>query len=114
MKLLIVDDDASNLLTLSALLEEEAFEIHTASSFAEARATLELPGTFSAIVLDNHLGDGHGPDLVPLVRSRHPTTKVLLVSGAVTPEIQSVVDDVFEKGQAFELLLERIRALLNR
>ena len=43
---LLIDDDESNRLTMSALLDDEGFEVREAASFAEARAILSAAPSF--------------------------------------------------------------------
>jgi len=82
-RLLLVDDNDSVRLALSALLEEEGYIVETAASFADAARMLAsgLPGLGMAL-LDMHLGDGLGVDLIPLFRARSAGTKLVLLSGA--------------------------------
>jgi two-component system response regulator RegA len=116
-KILLVDDDESQRLTLGALFEDEGFVVDVAASFAEGMALL-LAGAvhYDLVVLDQHLGDGLGSSLVPLVRARLPRAAVALVSGSVSDQERTdvQVDTVIAKGTAFPDLLEMVRAVLAR
>src|SRR5579871_2431920 len=101
--LLLVDDDDSNRLTLSALLEDEGFQVDVARSAAEARSRLE-GGACDGVLLDQNLGDGLGSDLIPLIRQRWPRARVLMLSGD-TPEIARLADACLVKGSEFPVLI---------
>jgi two-component system, response regulator RegA len=112
--LFLVDDDEANRLTLSALLEDEGFEVLTAGSFAECRARLPELGRCVAALLDQRLGDGDGLALAPLVRAVAPGIKLLLLTGnpeGVEPS--APVDAVLAKGVGLKELLRRLEQLLG-
>ncbi len=50
-KILLVDDDATVLLTLKAVLELNQFEVHTASSAAEGIEKL-ISGEYDMVITD--------------------------------------------------------------
>ena len=114
-KLLLVDDAENNLLTLEALFQDEGFEVDTAGSCAAARERLTAAGLpYALVLLDLHLGDGSGVELVPLIRERHPATRVLIMSGSVDREqLPAQADGCFAKGRAFPELLALVRGALG-
>lgn len=114
-RLLLVDDDESNRLTLSALLEDEGFLVDLAASFAEAKQLLEAdPPPYGALLLDHSLGDGYGMDLVPLVRRILPSTKIIAMSGSLgADQMRQGADAELPKGMHFPDFLSRLRALLG-
>lgn len=117
MKLLLVDDDESNRLTLSVLLEDEGYEVDTAASFAEARARLLDPGAaYDGVLLDQHLGDGLGVDLLEVLRGNLPEAKAVLISGSIRePEGASFgADAVLPKATPFPEALAIIRRALGQ
>src|SRR4051812_28173629 len=108
MRLLVVDDSRNNRLTLSALLENEGFEVHVAESVAEARARLDVPPwRYDLAIIDLHLGDGLGSELVSDVRARCAETKIVMMSGSSQANGAPFenVDASFEKGAAFSELM---------
>ena len=115
--LLLVDDDDSNRITLSALLEDEGYTVETAANFAEAAGKIGrgAPG-YDLVLLDQHLGDGIGTELVPSIRSHLPKAKVLLISGSIEAEhtLSGVLDGIVRKGSDFPDILEQIKGLLAR
>jgi DNA-binding response OmpR family regulator len=112
IKVLLCDDDESNRATVSALLEDEGFEVELASSFAEGRAKLNDPtAAYGLLILDHNLGDGLGSGLAGLARARLPAAAVLLLTGA--DQVDSAnVDRVVKKGLGFDALLHAIHAVL--
>jgi DNA-binding response OmpR family regulator len=117
MKLLLVDDDESNRLTLSVLLEDEGYEVDTAASFTEARAKLLGPAAaYDGVLLDQHLGDGLGLDLLEVVRGNLPGAKAVLISGSIRePEgTSSGADAVLPKATPFPEALAILRRTLGQ
>lgn len=114
-RLLLVDDDDANRLTLSVLLEDEGFAVDVAASFSEATARItDHEFVYSAVLLDHSLGDGYGTDLIPLIRRTLPTTKVVAMSGSLNAErMRAAADANLPKGLHFPDFLGRLRALLG-
>ena len=112
---LLADDDNSNRVTLAVLLEDEGKEVDVASSFAEARDSLTSGTTYDLVLLDQHLGDGLGTDLVPIVRKHHPGARIVLISGSLAAEELGItsVDAVVPKGTEFPLMLARLEDVLK-
>lgn len=116
-RILLVDDSASNRMVLGSLLEDEGLEVVSAASYAQAREQLTAEDSaFDVVMVDQHLGDGLGSNLVPLVRQRHPAAKVMLISGSagegVTREV--VFDATVPKGRDFNDVLALMYELLAR
>jgi two-component system, response regulator RegA len=114
-KLLLVDDDESNRLTLSVLLEDEGFEVDVASSYSEATRRILAEGArYDAVLLDQHLGDGLGVNLIPLVRERLPSSKVIVISGSISlrDAERSGADSTLPKATPFLEALALINATL--
>lgn len=113
-RLLLVDDDDGNRLTLGALLEEEGFDVQEADSYETACACID-GGRYEVVLLDLHLGDRSGMELVPAIRREVPRAAVLLITGSGSGEDHaSTVDGVLTKGQDFGTLLDEIRRGLGR
>jgi len=113
-RVLLIDDNDANRLTLSALLESEAFDLTEASSLADARRLLATAAPFDLILLDRQLGDGLGLDLIPVIRAQLPGCKIIVVSGSGRGEDRgaATADGYFRKGEDLDELFERIRSLL--
>ena len=115
-RVLLVDDSDANRLTLAALLECEAFEITEASSLAAARKCLEAAPAFDLVLLDRHLSDGLGYELIPVVRAQSPSCKIIVVSGDGQPGDSATTagaDAYFRKGDDLDELFDQIAALLE-
>ena len=114
-RLLLIDDDESNRLTLSALLEDEGFVVDTVSSFADATSLLEQsPPVYCGVLLDHSLGDGYGTDLIPLLRRVLPKAKIIAMSGSVGADSMRQDADVdLPKGMHFPDFLGRLRGVLD-
>jgi two-component system response regulator RegA len=114
-RLLLVDDDEGNRLTLSALLEDEGFHVDVVASFAEAKHLLETgPADCAAVLLDHSLGDGYGTELIPLIRRALPSAKVIAMSGSVGADRMGKTSDAqLPKGMHFPEFLSRLQAILS-
>src|SRR5687768_11644515 len=93
-KILLVDDDESNRLTLSVLLEEEDFRVTLAASRAEAERLLDSAETYDLVLLDHSLGDGFGTELIPLIRQKLPAAKIVALSGSSGAEVMLMQADM--------------------
>lgn len=116
-RLLLVDDDASNRVTLAALLEDEGFSVDALASYAEGKAQLASAAPYEVALFDQNLGDGTGTELLRELRARMPAAKAILVSGSLTDEARAATgfDAHLEKGVvSFPDILETLRATLER
>lgn len=112
-QILLVEDDPAGRLTATALLEDAGFAVELATSVAEGRALLAKERAYALVLLDLHLGDGLGVQLIPEVRARLPRSKVVLLSGDSSMLNLPELDGAFLKADDFgELitLLERLVA----
>lgn len=114
-KLLLVEDDASNRLTLSILLEDEGYEVDVASSYAEAARMITEVAGYAVIVLDQQLGDGLGLDLIPAIRERLPSAKAVLISGSLPGDETAALraDAMVAKGAPFPETLASIQRVTS-
>ena len=116
-RILLVDDSDSNRLVLGSLLEDEGLEVVSAASFAQARERLAAEGgAFDIVMVDQHLGDGLGSNLVPLVRKQAPRAKVMLISGSADEDVAkgTIFDATVPKGRDFRDVLALMHELLAR
>ncbi len=112
-RVLLVDDDENNRLTLSVLLEEEGFEVTVAASYAEAEAVVaEATANYDIFLLDHSLGDGFGTELIPHIRQRFPAARVVAMSGSSGSELMlAKADAALTKGMHFPDLVQRLRSI---
>lgn len=92
--LLAVEDEPRNAALLEAILVRAGYQLRIAPDLAEARRL--LAGTTPALVLlDRHLPDGDGLDLIPEIRQseRLGSVPILLVSASVLPrDVEAAMD----------------------
>src|SRR5579872_7055752 len=86
-KILLVDDERSILLTLTAILEKNGFQVQTAASAREAKQKL-AQGQFELVITDLRMeDDGSGFEVVSsaLAQPYKPAT-LLLTAYSVSSE----------------------------
>jgi DNA-binding response OmpR family regulator len=118
MRILVVDDDKSILKLIARVLRDEAYAIDTASSGEEAR-TLALVNDYDGIILDLHLGDRHGFEILQELRRSGRRTPILLYSGrgdteSIVRGLDAGADDYVVKPVSNEELRARVRTLIRR
>jgi DNA-binding response OmpR family regulator len=105
-RLLLVEDDEANCLTLTALLEDEGYIVDTARSFSEASARIEKNPSCDVVLLDQRLGDGHGSELVTRIRTVWPSARIVSLSGGDESVEHVRFDGVVAKGDDLSILLQ--------
>ena len=117
--LLAVEDEPRNAALLEAILGRAGYRLHIASGVDEARAFLaeERP---AMVLLDRHLPDGDGLDLIPEIRGddRLGSVPILLVSASVLPRdvriaLGAGADGFLAKPVRVKPLLEEVQRLLE-
>ncbi len=96
-RILIVDDEASMLVTLSLLLRGEGFEVVGVGNLAEALRALER-GTYDAIVTDLRMDGGDGVDVLRAAKRRSPTSEVIILTayGSIGSAVEAVKLGAFD------------------
>lgn len=79
-RLLLIDDDESIQLTLSALLEQEGFVVSVAANERQARGLL-LEGEYEAVLLDWHLERSSGAQLLEPIHQHQKNARVVVITG---------------------------------
>jgi len=82
-RIMVVDDDVNMRDLMVTLLESESYEVIPAESAAAAQAAFEGPQP-DAVLLDLQLPDGHGLDLLPVLKKHWPDTEVIVLTGNAT------------------------------
>lgn len=80
-RLLIVDDESAFCVAISRYLTRGGFSVREAGSLREARAALSGE-RFHGILLDLHLPDGNGIDMIPDLRSGFPDMAIIVATGS--------------------------------
>jgi two-component system nitrogen regulation response regulator GlnG len=83
MSVLLVEDDASIALVITAALEDEGFEVTGCDSIAE-RDRLLAEQSFAALVTDVMLTDGDGIETLGAVRAAAPDMPIIILSAQNT------------------------------
>ena len=114
-RILIIDDDASLIETLSAAFSS-LYHVSSAANGKSALALLQTDRT-DLIILDLVLGDGDGLDLLPCLRER-TAAPILVLTGYGSREnllraIRAKPDDFLDKPVDLHTLLSRVAALLR-
>ena len=113
-KVLLVDDDETNLLTFGMLLEERGYAVTSARTLAEARGRSSRE-RFQVAILDVHVGHERSPTLVPSLVSDSPGIRVVFLSGSLShEELLPGADLVLAKADDPEKLLAAIDRLAGR
>lgn len=87
VKILVIDDNASDRGLLAAILEDNGYEVLLADN---GRAGLILCHQHppDAVVLDLDMPELDGPVILQQLRILHPTLPVVVYSGHSTPEVE--------------------------
>lgn len=111
-KVLIVDDNADILASLSAILLANNFEVVTANTAKAALALIASDDAFDILLCDLHLpGNAGGITVVSAMRHTHPETITIVFSGY--PDLQQAMSVILL--QADEILVKpfNVPALLE-
>jgi DNA-binding response OmpR family regulator len=111
-KVLVVDDDASLRLLCRVNLELDGFRVFEAGSLAVAGAML-AENEFDAVLLDLHLGDGDGRDLLASLGEGRPPVALFTGSEVIGPELRSMAEEVLSKPFQLDELLSTVRKLVS-
>jgi CheY-like chemotaxis protein len=117
--LLAVEDEPRNAALLEAILGRAGYRLHVATGVTEAREFL-ADETPDLVLLDRHLPDGDGLDLIPEIRgsARLGGVPILLVSASVLPRDVQVAmdagaDGFLAKPVRVKPLVDEVRRLLD-
>lgn len=115
-RILIVDDDEALLVTTSAILFREGYEVRTARDGFEALTVLR--GSIPDLMIsDLTMPNMSGFELLAIVRKRFPGMAVIALSGEFAPITAPLVvaDRFLQKGNgSLTMLKETIRELLSQ
>ncbi|MCJ8273769.1 MAG: response regulator [Psychrosphaera sp.] len=93
---LLVDDEVENLKVFTLLLEDE-FELHCASSAAQAIEVLDSlkdPSIVQLVVSDHKMPNMSGTELFEVIRPKLPDSLFLLLTGTLnTIQVNNTVDN---------------------
>ena len=114
IKILIIDDETSDLEIMKSILSKEKYEIATASGGASALDLL-IDGSFDLIMIDVKMPTLSGYDLLRLLREKlNHGCKMIYVS--IVPEKDVVMDEIdgfVQKPFSPEALIEGVKKVLE-
>ena len=118
MRILLVEDEAGLIITLTDRLQSEGFEVKTATD-GEIGLALALAENFDLIVLDVMLPKKNGLDVCRDLRQKGISTPILMLTakGEILDKVLGLklgADDYLTKPFEVIELLARIEALLRR
>lgn len=79
---LLVDDDEAFLKVLGQSLQKRGYQVSTASCLAQVESYLAQTKPQYAVI-DLHIGDEHGLDVLDLVRARASSARSVILSGYI-------------------------------
>ena len=85
-RVLIVDDDENIRYLFHAKLEQAGFEVHEAEAAHQLSELLENH-SYTAVLLDNYLGDSLGVECIPGILKISPTTRIVMLTGHGSVEL---------------------------
>ena len=119
-RLLVVDNDASNLDTLARRLERYGFAVDRASSGGEALRHLDKTQV-DLVLLNHHMPEPTGMEVLRRLRATHTSSELPVImvtalndTGTVVEALNIGANDYVTKPLDFEVALARIRAQLSR
>jgi DNA-binding NtrC family response regulator len=118
IRVLIVDDEPSIVKMLSRFVNELSLEAMEASGPREA-LRLAAQAEVHIAVVDNHMPEMEGLDLVKALRRVNPDLEVILITGDFSPQfLDQAIDhgafDCLWKPVDFRQLHDSLRALRDR
>ena len=117
-RVLIVDDEFSNLEALELILTEEGYDVTVANNGRQALEKLEA-AAYELILTDHMMPVMSGVQLIEAVRSNphYAETPILLMSGvpeSVLRPLTSAFDGFLRKPFDIDTLLQHIKVLLEK
>ena len=97
---LLVDDDEGVLRTFCRVLKRKGYFVVAAGSGREALDSLER-FVFDAAIMDLHLPDAEGKDLLKMIQETAPNTTRIVLTGS--PEAINTYEDAAKISDAFLL-----------
>src|SRR5438445_13007160 len=85
LKVLVVDDEESVVVTIKAILQLDGYNVSTTTSGVQARAMVR-DTEYDLVLTDLRLEDGDGLDVLKPVRERHPEPITIMLTGDASLE----------------------------
>ena len=112
---LVVEDDAALRMLCSINLDLEGYRVLESGTIEHA-AELLSSEPVDVVLLDLHVGDRHGLELLPILRAERPEAAVCLLSGTseTEPPESEDVDGFIRKPFELDVLVDTVRRLASR
>jgi DNA-binding NtrC family response regulator len=112
---LVVEDDESLRMLCRINLELENYRVLEAETVDRATAHVSAE-PIDVVLLDLHVGERHGTELLPVLRAEQPDAAVCLLSGTseADPPDEEGVDGFIRKPFELEVLTETVARLASR
>src|SRR2546429_2462974 len=85
LKVLVVDDEESVVVTIKAILQLDGYNVSTTTSGCKAREVVRHT-EYALVLTDLRLEDGDGLDVLKAVRENHPETITIMLTGYASLE----------------------------
>lgn len=117
-KILIIDDDENIRKSVAAVLEKEGYTVEAVDT-ANKGIEKTVTGFFNLALIDVHLPDMEGVDLLPRLRETSPKMRKIIITGY--PTLQNAVAAVNKGADCYvmkpfdiEKMLETIKEQLKK
>jgi DNA-binding response OmpR family regulator len=112
---LVVEDDESLRMLCRINLELENYRVLEAETIDRAAALVSAEPV-DVVLLDLHVGERHGTELLPVLRAERPDAAVCLLSGTseADPPDEEGVDEFIRKPFELDVLTETVARLASR
>jgi two-component system, OmpR family, phosphate regulon response regulator PhoB len=112
---LVVEDDAALRMLCRINLDLEGYRVLEAETM-DLAAHLVSSEPVDVVLLDLHVGDRHGLELLPILRAERPDAAVCLLSGTSEsePPEEEGVDEFIRKPFELEVLTDTVQRLASK
>jgi two-component system phosphate regulon response regulator PhoB len=112
---LVVEDDESLRMLCRINLELEGYRVLEAETIDRA-GRLVAEEEIDVVLLDLHVGDRRGTELLPVLRAERPDAAICLLSGTseTDPPDEEGVDGFIRKPFELDVLTDTVRRLASR
>jgi two-component system phosphate regulon response regulator PhoB len=112
---LVVEDDAALRMLCRINLDLEGYRVLEAETIDRA-AELVSSEPVDVVLLDLHVGERHGLELLPTLRAARPSAAVCLLSGTSEsePPVEEGVDGFIRKPFELDVLTDTVQRLASK
>ena len=116
-KILIVDDEQAIRESLMMVLQDEGYSCEGVSNALQALEVVETKG-FDLIITDLMMPRMKGSELIRKVKKNYPEQHIIILTSyshadEAAAALQAGADDYMLKPVDFDMLLERVKKLVN-